>query len=99
MRIASLPEIPPLAETGLKGYESGSWHIIVAPSKTPSAIVNRLHTELKTILMASDLKKQISTLGLIPMDTPSIDELRAFVKQQIAFEGKIVRDIGIAASE
>ena len=99
MRIASLPEIPPLAETGLKGYESGSWHIIVAPSKTPSAIVNRLHTELKTILMAPDLKKQISTLGLIPMDTPSIDELRAFVKQQIAFEGKIVRDIGIAASE
>jgi tripartite-type tricarboxylate transporter receptor subunit TctC len=99
VRIASLPELPPLAESGLKGFESTSWHIIVAPSKTSSAIVNRLHAELKAILAAPDLKSQINTLGLIPMDTPPIDELRAFVKQQIAFEGKIVRDIGIAASE
>ena len=62
-------------------------------------VVNRLHTELKAVLAAPDLKKQINTLGLIPVETPPVDELRAFVKQQIAFEGKIVRDIGIAVSE
>jgi tripartite-type tricarboxylate transporter receptor subunit TctC len=50
-RLADLPELPTLAEAGVKGYESTGWFGVVAPAATPPAIVARLQTELRAVLI------------------------------------------------
>ena len=49
-RLAALPDVPTLAEAGIKGYESTGWFGVVAPAATPPAVVARLQSELRTVL-------------------------------------------------
>jgi tripartite-type tricarboxylate transporter receptor subunit TctC len=98
-RIAVLPDVPPLAETGLPGFEAVSWHMIAAPANTPKDVVNRLHGELKSILALPEVKQQITAIGLIAMDTPPVDELQRFVNEEIVRWGKLAQQAGIAGSE
>jgi tripartite-type tricarboxylate transporter receptor subunit TctC len=97
--IPILPEIRPLAEVGIPGYESVSWHMFAVPAGTPKAVVDRLYTELKAIFAEPEVKKQLATLGLIPVESPSPAELKVFVDGEIARWGKIIREVGIAGSE
>jgi tripartite-type tricarboxylate transporter receptor subunit TctC len=98
-RLPSLPNVPTIAEAGLPGYAMGSWVMMVAPAKTPMPVVNRLNGEFRAIFALPDVKQKIIELGFIPVETPPVDDLRRFVKEQIAIETKIVRDIGLAGSE
>jgi tripartite-type tricarboxylate transporter receptor subunit TctC len=98
-RVNVLPEVPPLAEVGLAGFEAVSWHLIVAPAATPPEIVGRLHAEIKRIMAAPEIVRQIADMGLIPIDTPAVDELRGFVRSEIEHWGKLVQQAGIASSQ
>ena len=80
-RLPLLPDVPPFAEAApAPGFEAVSWHMLLAPAKTPRDIVDRLHAEMKRVLAEPDLKQKIETIGLIPFDTPGIEELRAYRK-------------------
>ncbi len=71
-RLPLLPDVPPLAEAApAPGFEAVSWHMLLAPAKTPRDIVDKLHAEMKRVLAEPDLKQKIETIGLIPFDTPS----------------------------
>jgi len=98
-RVNVLPDVPPLAEAGVAGFEAVSWHLIVAPAATPPAIVERLHGEIKRIMAAPELTRQIADMGLIPIDTPPVDELRRFISTEIALWGALVQQAGIAGSQ
>ncbi len=98
-RLAAAPDIPPLAEVGVPGFEAMSWHMIVAPGATPAPIVNKLHSELRGIAALPEIKQRIHELGLIPVDSPSVDELRNFIKVEIVRWAKIVHDAGATASQ
>jgi tripartite-type tricarboxylate transporter receptor subunit TctC len=98
-RAAVLPDVPTLAEAGLPGFEAVSWHLVVAPAGTPRAVVDRLHAELKEVMKAPDIQKQMAEMGLIPVDTPSPDELARFIDSEIVRWGKIVQQVGIAGTE
>ena len=98
-RLAVLPDIPTLAEAGVPGFEAVSWHLIVAPAATPPEIVGKLHAEIKRIMAAPEIVRQIADMGLIPIDTPAVEELRAFVRSEIAHWGVLVRQAGIAGSQ
>jgi tripartite-type tricarboxylate transporter receptor subunit TctC len=98
-RIPEFPDIPPITETGLPGYDVAAWFMVVAPAKTPAPIADKLHGELERILAAPDIRQRIAKLSLVPMDTPSIAEMQTFVKSEIARWGKVVQDAGIAGSE
>ena len=74
-RLPLLPDVPPFAEAApAPGFEAVSWHMLLAPAKTPRDIVDRLHAEMKRVLAEPDLKQKIETIGLIPFDTPSIED-------------------------
>src|SRR5258705_7995343 len=78
-RLPLLPDVPPFAEAApAPGFEAVSWHMLLAPAKTPRDIVDKLHAEMKRALAESDLKQKIETIGLIPFDTPGIEDLRAY---------------------
>jgi len=98
-RIAAFPDIPPIAEAGVPGFDAASWQMVVTPAKTPRPIVDKLHHELMSILAMSEIKDQITTGGMLPMDNPSIEGLQDFVKSEIVRWGKVVQQASLAGSE
>jgi tripartite-type tricarboxylate transporter receptor subunit TctC len=99
MRMPSAPDIPPIGETGVPGFEAASWIMIAAPANTPKEIVARLHEELKSIAQARDVSQQLVSLGMIPVSGPSPEALQRFVSSEIAHWARAVHQAGIAASE
>ena len=94
-RVPQLPDVPPVAE-GVPGFEAVAWQMLVAPSGTPKPIVDKLHAALKNIEAQSQFKEQVAKLGAVPVDTPSVAELQAYVKSEIVRWGKIVEKSGAA---
>ena len=68
-RIATLPDVPTVAEGGLAGFEADQWYGIVAPTGTPAAVVSRLNAEINKALGAADVAQQLATEGAEPTPT------------------------------
>ena len=98
-RVALLPDVPPMAEAGVPGFDAASWQIIVAPAKTPRPIVDRLHGELKTLLLTPEIRDQLHKHGMLPMENRSVAALQDFIRNEIARWGKVVRQAGIAGTQ
>lgn len=66
-RISSLPDLPTIAESGLPGYvfDTG-WHAMFAPPKTPAAIVNRFHAEVRKAFENAQLREVFTSTGYAP---------------------------------
>jgi tripartite-type tricarboxylate transporter receptor subunit TctC len=94
-RVPQLPEVPPVADS-VPGFEAVAWQMLAAPNGTPKPIVDRLHAELKSIEAIPEFKEQVAKLGTVPVDTPSVAELQAYVKSEIVRWGKIVEKSGAA---
>jgi tripartite-type tricarboxylate transporter receptor subunit TctC len=98
-RIAAYPDVPTVAEAGVPGFDVAGWFMIVAPAKTPRAIVDKLHDELLNVMASPDVKERIVKLSLVPLPTPSVADMQSFVKTEIVRWGKIVQQAGIAGTE
>jgi tripartite-type tricarboxylate transporter receptor subunit TctC len=99
-RVPALPGVPPIAEAGLPEFGARpGWHMMVAPSRTPHDIVEKLHTELIGILALPEIESEISRLGMLPFENTSVEGLRDFVKSETLRWGKVVERAGIARSE
>jgi tripartite-type tricarboxylate transporter receptor subunit TctC len=98
-RHPSFPDIPPLNEAGVPGYEALSWQAIAAPAQTPRPVLDKLNAEITAVLAMPEVKEQILKHGFLPLSNRSVDELKVFVKSEIVRWGKVVNDAGIAASQ
>jgi tripartite-type tricarboxylate transporter receptor subunit TctC len=99
-RLPLLPDVPPLAEAApAPGFEAVSWHMLLAPAKTPRDIVDRLHDEMKRVLAEPELKQKIETIGLIPFDTPSVEDTRAYRRAEQEKWGTLVKKLGLEGSQ
>jgi tripartite-type tricarboxylate transporter receptor subunit TctC len=98
-RLSTFPDIPPINEAGVPGFEAASWQMLVAPAKTPRPIIDKLHAELKSILALPDVKDQILKGGMLPMENPSVEGLHDFVKSEIVRWGKVVEQAGLKGSQ
>jgi len=98
-RIAALPNVPSLDEAGIKGYDAAAWFMVVAPAKTPKLIVDRLHGAFQSMLATAQTREQISKIGLVPMETPSIADMKRFINSEIDRWGLVVKAAGIAGSQ
>ena len=87
------PEVPTLAESGLPGYEIGSWQGVFAPAGTPPDIVKRLNTEIVKIINSPDVQKKLLELGAEPVGNSS-EEFTALVKTEVVKWGDVVRKSG-----
>ncbi|MGZ5896763.1 MAG: Bug family tripartite tricarboxylate transporter substrate binding protein, partial [Xanthobacteraceae bacterium] len=97
-RFAALPDLPPIDDT-VKGFDAASWQMIVAPAKTPTPIAEKLHADLKNFLETPETRDQITRNGMLPIGSPSISELRAFVTSEIGRWRKVVEQAGLAGSQ
>jgi tripartite-type tricarboxylate transporter receptor subunit TctC len=99
-RLPLLPEVPPFAEaSGEADYEGVSWHMLLIPAKTPQPIIDRLHAEMKRIIADPAMREKISALGLIPNDSPSIDEMRGYIQSERVKWGGMVKQLGLEGSQ
>ncbi len=95
-RLASLPDIPTIAEGGLPGYEISAWHGMIAPAGTPAPIVDRLSTGVRTVLADAEIKKRFAVLGAETVgSTPQA--FTAFLNADIERLGKLIRAANIKA--
>jgi tripartite-type tricarboxylate transporter receptor subunit TctC len=98
-RHPSFPDIAPIAEVGVPGYEAVSWQAMAAPAQTPRPILDKLNSEISAVLAMPEVRDQILKYGFLPLQNRSVDELKVFVKSEIARWGKVVQDAGVAASQ
>jgi tripartite-type tricarboxylate transporter receptor subunit TctC len=94
VHVASLPDVAPIAEVGVPGFEAVAWQMLVAPANTPKQIVDTLYKEMKVVLALPDIKLRINELGMIPIDSPPPDELARYVKTEIVRWGEVVKKSG-----
>jgi tripartite-type tricarboxylate transporter receptor subunit TctC len=98
-RVPLLPDIPSVAEAGVPGFDAAGWVLMVAPARTPSNIVTKLHAELKSILAAPEVKEWFVKNGMSPAGSESSEELERFVRTELARWGGILQQVGIARSQ
>ena len=99
-RVPAFPDIPTIIEAGLPEFGAlEGWQMLVAPSKTPGPVVQRLHDELIAILAQPEINNEILRQGMQSFDPQSVAELQDLVKTEIIRWGKIVQLAGIAGSE
>jgi tripartite-type tricarboxylate transporter receptor subunit TctC len=87
------PDVPTLAESGLPGYEVGSWQGVFAPAGTPPDIVKRLNAEIVKIINSPDVQKKLLELGAEPVGNSS-EEFSALVKTEVVKWGDVVKKSG-----
>jgi len=92
-RLANLPDIPTIAESGYPGFEATDWKGLVAPAGTPVGVVNRVNAEVVKILQSREALDRLATDGSEPIGG-SPEYFASFLKAQDAKWGKIVRESG-----
>jgi tripartite-type tricarboxylate transporter receptor subunit TctC len=98
-RVAAAPEIPPLAEVGVPGFDTTAWQMLVAPGNTPRPVLEKLNVEVNDAVQTEDISKQFVTVGLVPIGKGSLDELDAFVKSETVRWAKVIRNAGLAGTQ
>jgi tripartite-type tricarboxylate transporter receptor subunit TctC len=85
-----MPDVPALAEQGLKDFDISLWFGVWAPAGTPAAIVQKLNTQIAAILQSAEVRDQFAKLGITPAPMKP-DEFARFVREQIDTYRKIVK--------
>ena len=93
-RIEALPNVPTVAEAGYPGFEERSWVGFFAPTRTPTAIVNRLNLEINQALASPDLVANIKTRGM-DMHPGSPADFSRFVRAEVDKWAKMVKITGV----
>ncbi|MGZ5720731.1 MAG: Bug family tripartite tricarboxylate transporter substrate binding protein [Burkholderiales bacterium] len=89
-RIAQLPEVPTVAESGLPGYEAVSWFGLVAPVGVPAAIIAKINADAVAALRTREMEERLTDQGAQPMPmTP--DQLAAWIRSETVKWAKIVK--------
>ena len=97
-RLASIPDVPTVAESGFPGFETGSWQGILAPPGTPSEIVAKLGSEVQKILATPEMKERLAGQGAeVRVTTPA--ELGTFIARERDRWAKVVKESGVKATE
>ncbi|MBV7482214.1 tripartite tricarboxylate transporter substrate binding protein [Bordetella sp. BOR01] len=93
-RVASLPDVPTIAESTATGYESYSWYGLWAPGATPAPVVQKLNAAVRTALAQANVKRGIETDGGKPEPTTP-EQTGAFLAKEIAKWRDVITKAGL----
>jgi tripartite-type tricarboxylate transporter receptor subunit TctC len=98
-RVPAVKDIPPLAEVGVPGYDTASWHTATTTGSVPKPIIDKLSGNIREIMSDASVTEGLVKDGAIPQVSPSPDEMRRFVESEIVRWGKVVEQAGLKGSE
>ncbi len=98
-RLPAHSSIPPFAEAANQpDYEVVAWHMLAMRSGTPTPILERLNAEMKRIMSAPEMQQRIASMGLIPLDPPSLADTDRYIKSETAKFRTLITDLGLVGS-
>jgi tripartite-type tricarboxylate transporter receptor subunit TctC len=89
-RSGLVPQLPTVAESGVPGYEAGSWYGIIAPAGTPRVVILRLNREITAVLATPEFREQLMAVGADPMPTTP-ETFAAHIKADISKWAKVIK--------
>ncbi|NRF71847.1 tripartite tricarboxylate transporter substrate binding protein [Aquincola sp. S2] len=90
-RSSALPDVPTLAESGLAGFDIGTWFGVLAPAATPKDIVAKLNTEMVKIIQSPEFRKRMDEIGAEPVGN-STEQMARQIKDETEKFAKLVKD-------
>jgi tripartite-type tricarboxylate transporter receptor subunit TctC len=93
-RTETLPEVPTVAESGLPGFDVTTWLGLLAPARTPAAVIRRLHQESTKVLAMPDVTTKLKDLGMGVIGNAP-DEFADVIKSEIPLWAKVIKEAGI----
>jgi tripartite-type tricarboxylate transporter receptor subunit TctC len=93
-RVAFMPDVPTMAESGFPGFEMLSWYGLWGPPALPREIVDRLASEVSRAVKSPEMQEKLAAQGFVPKGSTA-PEFAAYVKDEIAKYAKIVKDANI----
>jgi tripartite-type tricarboxylate transporter receptor subunit TctC len=95
-RVADLPDVPTISESGVKGYEASGWSGVLVPAGTPAATVRKINADIARVLQDPELKRRFSAEGAAPASS-SETEFAEIIKADLTKWRNVVRAAGISA--
>ena len=93
-RSNAIPEVPTISESGVNGFEAGSWYGFFAPARTPREIVAKLHGEIIKALKLAEVQERMAVVGMEPIgNTPA--QFGEQIRSDLDKWGKVVKTAGI----
>jgi tripartite-type tricarboxylate transporter receptor subunit TctC len=97
--LSSAPDIPPLREAGVPGFDATGWGMVVAPANTPAPIIAKLYEAFRAVLADDTVRAKMIALGMVPQSSPPPDRLQAYIDTEQARWGQVVKDAGLAGTQ
>ncbi|MDM0015593.1 tripartite tricarboxylate transporter substrate binding protein [Variovorax sp. J22P168] len=94
-RSSTLPDVPTLAEAGMKDFNQGTWFGILAPAATPKEVVDKLNAEIVKIIQTPEFRKRMEEIGAEPVGDSSA-QMAARIKDDTANYARLVREAKVA---
>ena len=93
VRLPAMPDLPTVAESGLKGYESSQWYGVLAPAGTPEDVLNALSTHVIRIMRTADVKQRLHDDGIVPVGSTR-QEFAAYIKAELVKWANVIKRSG-----
>jgi tripartite-type tricarboxylate transporter receptor subunit TctC len=93
-RSGLVPDLPTISEAGVRGFESGTWYGLLAPTGTPRDIIARLNRETVRVVELPDVREKLAAQGAEPT-TGTPEQMREFMRREIARWAKVVKAAGV----
>jgi tripartite-type tricarboxylate transporter receptor subunit TctC len=93
-RSAAMPEVAPIAELGVPGFDNASWVGLISPRGTPPAIIARLNTEIAAVIKGGDLREKLASQGFVP-EASTPQQFARHIRVELERFRKLVKAAGI----
>ncbi|RYF57143.1 MAG: hypothetical protein EOO29_51635 [Comamonadaceae bacterium] len=94
-RSSTLPDVPTLAESGMPGFDEGTWFGVLAPAGTPKDVVAKLNAEMTQIIHSPDFKKRMEEIGAEPVGDTA-EQMAARIQGDTARYARLVKEAKVA---
>jgi tripartite-type tricarboxylate transporter receptor subunit TctC len=95
-RAASLPDLPTISESGLKGYEVTVWQGMLAPAGTPRPVIEQLNRQIAKILQTPETRERLAAQGM-ESAAGKPEEFAAYIATEVVKWGKVIKQAGMTA--